>query len=174
MVGLAAGLCASGCALALVASTQAQLYQRNSVTLKGEVIPNGRTNLKIGLLRYFEGDDSSGSFELSTDPSGNLAFTAIAVPTTDASHSFTIVASSSHKIADFLLLCWSDTQGTGELTPSESRDPESYLIDKVGTSFSVARASADETIPLATPSLGTWPDAANVLFTFDFPPASGS
>ncbi len=170
--GLVLGASASGCALALAAASQVQLYSRDSVTLHGWVSMPGQTSVKVGLLRYFEGDDSSGSFSLPTDPSGKLAFTTVVVPSSDASHTFLIQASSTHKVADFLLLCWSDSQGAGALTPGELRSPESYLIYKVGPSFSVAEASADQVVPDATPVLGTWPDASKLLFRFDLPVAT--
>lgn len=171
--GLGAAVLSSGCALAMVAATELQLYSRNSVTLRGEVVTNGATNVKVGLLRYFEADDNSGTFTFPSEATGSLAFTTVATASTDASHSFSIVASSSHKIADFLLMCWSDSQNDNQLGASESRSPESYVIYKVGNSFSVARASADEIVPAATPALGTWPDAGQLLFTFDLP-ASGA
>ena len=166
------GASASGCALALAAASQVQLYSRDSVTIHGWVSTAGQTQVKVGLLRYFEGDDSSGSFSLPTDPSGKLAFTTVVVPSSDASHTFMIQATSTHKVADFLLLCWADSQGAGALTPAELRSPESYVIYKVGPSFSVAEASGDQIVPGATPVVGTWPDASKLLFRFD-PPATG-
>ena len=167
------GASASGCALALAAASQVQLYSRDSVTLHGWVATGGQTQVKVGLLRYFEGDDSSGSFSLPNDPSGKLVFTTVVAPSADASHTFLIQATSTHKVADYLLMCWSDSQGAGALAPGEIRSPESYVIYKVGPSFSVAQASSDQIVPDATGVLGTWPDAGQLLFKFDLPAATG-
>ncbi|MBU6427932.1 MAG: hypothetical protein KGR26_02885 [Cyanobacteria bacterium REEB65] len=159
-----AALMATACALLGVAASQVSFPPPGEVTLSGTVAAGPLPDVKVGLFRYFEGDDGSGGY--SVPNSDHVTFTTVAAP--DPHGSFTLVASSSHDVAEFLLFAWPDVRNNGHFDTGEPRSAETFLITKVGNAFMTTEATAGQIPPLATPSAGTWSDASKVNYRFTF------
>jgi hypothetical protein len=184
------GACLTGCPAALVLAgfNFGKLLERDKITIKGEVELNGIQGVKIGAMKYFESSEGTGNYKLADgdaldplsprwnavifEPRLSVPLTGAATDGVQATGAFALELQSDHRVAQFLLIAWSDTTPrNGRYEWEELRAGETFLITKSGGSFYGLRASGSVLAPFATTGIAVFGDVDKVkTFKFAFPP----
>ena len=174
--GLLAGMLCTGCPIVIGVLGGFQLIKRSEIKVTGTITPNGNQKIKVGTIRYFEGDDATGTYRII--PGNLVTFTKFEVPpvgvpkagsTESATTNFTIALKSDHKVAQFVVVAWADTISDNNLSLGEEvQAVENYQVLKMNETFT-GTCARDGTFPLATTSVVTFSDASTVKFNFTFP-----